>query len=83
MRASESCSSSHNAQPSTYRNVNWALFSCHSKISPSFRDPRLFETIVAEFVRGFVPYTPGDCKNLEVKYEDNTAFEERPLLGKI
>jgi len=70
--ASEGCGSSHYAQPSTCRHVTWTLFSCHSKINSSFRDPRLFETIVTEFVRGFVPYTPGNCKNLEVKYEDNT-----------
>jgi hypothetical protein len=25
----------------------------------------------------------GDYKNLEVENEDNTQFEERPLLGKI
>jgi len=80
--AIEDCVSSHHAQPSICRHVNWTLFSSHSKISSSFRDPRLFETIVTEFIRGFVPYRPGDCKNLEVKYEDNTQFEERSLPGK-
>ena len=64
--------SSHDAQASICRDVKWTLFSCHSKISCSFPDPRLFETIATEFVRGFVPYTQGDCRNPEVKYEDNT-----------
>ena len=49
MCASESCSSSYDAQPSTRRNVNWALFPCHGKISPLFQ-PRLFKNVVAQFI---------------------------------
>jgi len=52
--ASESCGSSHNAQPSIYRNVNSTLFSCHSKTNPSFLDPGLFNKAVAQFI-GLLP----------------------------
>jgi hypothetical protein len=32
--ALEGCDSSRHVQSSTCRHVNWALFSCHSKINP-------------------------------------------------
>jgi hypothetical protein len=38
--------------------------------------------VLAQFVGGFVPDESGNYKNLEVKYEDNTQFEETPLHGK-
>jgi len=47
---SESCGSYHNVQRSTYRHVNSALFSCHSKTNPSFLDPGLFKKAVAQFI---------------------------------
>ena len=72
MCAIEDCVSSYYVEPSIHRHVNRALFSCHSKISSSFRGHGLFETIVTEFVGSLVPDTPGSCKDLEVKYEHNT-----------
>ena len=45
VRASESCNNSHNTQPSTYINVDWALFPCCSKINPQFRNTRLLPGI--------------------------------------
>jgi hypothetical protein len=46
---SESCGSYHNAQRSTCRHVNSALFSCHSKTNTSFLDPGLFKKVVLPF----------------------------------
>jgi len=59
-------------ESSIYRHLTWALFPCHSKISSSIRDLRLFKTEVTEFVGSLITDTPCCCKNLEVKYEDNT-----------
>jgi len=48
--AIDDCVSSRDAQPGTYINVNWALFSCRSKINPPFRNPGLFKNVVAQFI---------------------------------
>jgi len=37
--AIEDCANSHYAEPSIHRSVNWALFSCRSKINPPFQNP--------------------------------------------
>jgi len=51
--ASESCSSSHDAQPTKYGNVNWALFLCHSEINPPFLNLKsLSSRVVARFLLG-------------------------------
>jgi len=65
-------SNTHYVQSSTYGHVISVLFPCHSKISSSILDPRLFETVVTEFVGSLISDTSCSCKNLEVKYEDNT-----------
>lgn len=51
MYAAEGCDSSRDAQPSTYRHVISALFSCHGKINPLFPNPKSLPSIVvAQFI---------------------------------
>ena len=50
MCAIEDCVSFPDAQPSICRHVNWALFSCHSKINPPFRNLKSLPGIVAQFI---------------------------------
>ena len=82
MCASESCGSSCDTQSSTYRNVKWALSSCNSKICQLFSHKSSLLSVITQFAGGFVPDESGNYKNLEVKYEDNSQFEETPLRGK-
>jgi len=85
---SEICGSYHNAQRSTCRHVNSALFSCHSKTNTSFLDPGLFKKVVLLFkhldficnldfeiwnlLGPALSLSKGDYKKLEVQDEDNT-----------
>ena len=48
--ASKGCSGSYDAEPSIYRYVNWALFSCRSKFYHLLQNLRLFKNIVAQFI---------------------------------
>jgi len=53
MCVSGGCGSSHDAQPSKYGKVNWALFLCRSEINPPFLNLKSFSSIVvAQFLLG-------------------------------
>jgi len=48
VRGSEGCGSSHDAQSSTYRHVNRALFPCHSRFYPLILTLGLLKDVVAQ-----------------------------------
>jgi hypothetical protein len=48
--AIKDCVSFRDAEPSTYRNVNWALFSSGSKSNSPFQNAGLLANIVAYFI---------------------------------
>jgi hypothetical protein len=61
MCALDSCGSLHYAQPSTYRNVDCALFPCISKINAFFRNTRPLPGI-AEAIPFFLDMAKNLCR---------------------
>jgi hypothetical protein len=66
--ASEGCHSSHDAQPSIHRCVNWALFAWHSRINSFSLSTGVLRNVLAQLVGASAP---SSYKHIEVKYEDN------------